>query len=355
MPFGFMDTTFIDFPANVDVAYIQGLQNREGITFQEIIGEIDTRLGVLAGAIDPLLADLITVTTEPTADDTAPVAFTIEERSERTIARPQLAEESAHMLPIKGYDVALGFTEDFLMNAPRRRVLNQVDSVVAGLRHLYRKLILTRLTSDAEIGVDKKTSATSPGFAGSGSGSNVFSRPFPNGSALTGGYTQYYRAATSARDVTLKAMRDQLALWQEPPFDLIGSASEIAAISLLPDFVSAGSVLVRPAQTVAEALLNPDTYVGVYDKNIRVRKPVLDWTSANVVMFKSFGALNPANPLAWRYDPQRGRNAFVRFRSLFPLDNAVILQDLGIGVNNRVAAALAYFAASGNYTPPTIA
>jgi hypothetical protein len=355
MPFGYLETTYIDFPANVDESYIRGLENQEGMPFTEVISEADNRLGALNGSLDPLLADLLTTTTEPTADDTAPVAFTIEQRTERTIGRPQISDESAHMLPITGYDIALGFTEDFLMTAPRRRILNQLDGVIAGFRHLYRKVALTRLTSDAEVPVDKKTSATSPGFAGSGTSSNVFVRPFPDGSALSGGYTLYWRAATSARDVTLKAMRDALLRWQPGPFDLIGSASEIAAIALLADFVPAGSTLVRPGQNTAEALVDPSIYLGVYDKNIRVRLPVLDWTTANVSMFKSYGPLNPANPLAWRYNEKRGRAAFLRYRSLFPLDNAVFIQDFGVGVNNRVAAANAYFASSGSYTPPTIA
>lgn len=355
MPFGYLSTAYLDFPANVDEAYIRGLQTQEGVPFAEILTELDSRMGALNTGLDPLLADLLSVTTEAVADDTGPVAFTIEERTERTIARPQVMDESAHMLPLKGYDVTLGFTEDFLMTAPRRRVLNHVDSVIAGWRHLYRKVALTRLTSDAEVAVDKKTSAVSPGFAGSGSGSNVFSRPFPDGSALSGGYTLYYRAATSARDATLKTMRDDLARWNDPPFDLIGSAAEITAIQALADFVSVGSALVRPGTTTAEALLDPNVYVGVYAGNIRVRRPVLDWTSANVAMFKTFGPLNPANPLAWRYNPAIGRNAFVRYRDLFPLSNAVVKQDFGIGVNNRVAAALAYFAASGAYTPPSIA
>lgn len=354
MPRGYLDTTYIDFPANIDVAYVQGLQTEEGVPFTEILSETDSRLAALDGSLDPLLADLITTTTEPTADDTGPVAFEIEERSERTIARPQITDEAAHMLPIKGYDFTLGFTEDALLRAPRRRILTQLDSMILGLRHLYRKAILTRLTSDAEVAVDKRSTATSPGFAGSGTSSNVFARPFPDGSALSGGYTLYYRAATSARDVTLKAMRDALLRWQPGPFDLIGSVSEISAITALADFVPAGSSLIRPGASTAEALVDPNIYVGVYDKNIRVRLPILDWTSANVSMFKSAGPLAANNPLAWRYDEKRGRSAYLRYRSLFPLDNAVIIQDFGIGVNYRVAAANAYFASSGSYTPPTI-
>jgi hypothetical protein len=234
------------------------------------------------------------------------------------------------------------------------RVLTQVDSVILGLRTMYRKQALIRLFSDDEVAVDRRTTAVSPGFAGSGTGLNAFSRPYPSGAALGGGYTHYYRAAAADRAATIKTARDQLRKWQSGPFDLIGSAAEITAIKLLSDFVPAGSALVRPGQSTAEALVDAELYEGVYDGDIRVRKPVEDFTDANFAIFKTFGPLNPLNPLAWRYDDVEGRNAYVRYRALFPLDQAIVRQSFGIGVNNRVAAALVHIDSSGSYDPPTI-
>lgn len=355
MPFGFLDTRYIDFPSSVDVAYIQGLQNREGVSFAEIVAELDRRLVALNSSLDPLLAALMYVTSETFADNTGPVAFTIEERSERTIARPQLAEALAHMLAIKGWDVSLGFTEDFLMGARMDRIITQFDSIVAGLKHLYRVRGLTRLFSTAEVPVDRKTSATSPGFAGSGTGSNAFTRPFPDGSALSGGYTNYWRDTAANRAVLIAAMIAHIQRWAEPPFDYLGSAAETTAVQALAGFVPAGSALVRVGAGTAEALVDPNVYIGVYNGVLRIRKPLLDFTTAHFAIFKSFGNLAPGNPLVWRYDPKRGRYAYVRYRSLFPLDQAVVIQDFDINVGNRVAAELALVAASGSYAAPTIA
>lgn len=355
MPFGYMDTQYLDFPANVDLAYIQNLRTRAGVDFPQLLREIDRRIGALNGAVDSLVAGLITPTTEAFAEIMAPMRFTVDEASEYGLPRPQLTDGQASMLPIRDYDVSVAFTEDGLQSMRLARILQNVDSILAGYRHLYRVQIMKRLFDNGTFRVDKKTTAVSPGFAGSGTGADAFSAPYPSGAALPGGYTHYYRAASGSLTATLVLMRDQLKKWQTGPFDLIGSAAAIALVQALPDYVPAGSPLVRVGDSTSEALVDPNIYLGVWGNEVRVRLPVDDFTETNLAMYKSFGALNGNNALAWRYDPDVGRAAFLRWRSFFPLDQAVVKQKFGIGVNNRVAAALLTIAASGSYAVPVIA
>jgi hypothetical protein len=358
-----LDTRYIDFPAGIDEAYLRGLRTRAGVDFQRVLREIDSRLGALNRSLDPLVASLLAVTTEAIADGSAPVAFEVDERGEYTLARPQLVEGAAWPLPIRGYDVALGFTEDGLEGMSLERILLNVDSLFAGFRRLYRRQALKRLYSDAEVRVAPTTTMTSPGFAGSGTGENVFSRAYPDGQPLPGGYTHYYAANTSNAGelaTQIRAARDRLKRWQKGPFDLVAPATLITLIEAISgdgptnSFVSAGAALVRPAQGDAEARVDPTQYIGVLFGDIRVQMPIEDTASPNIALFKSYGNLNPMNPLAWRYDEKKGRNAVLRYRSLYPLDQAVVKQDFGIGVNNRVAAALIYAAAGATvYVAPT--
>jgi hypothetical protein len=357
MPFGTLDTRFIDFPAGVDEAYLRGLKTRAGVSFEMLLREIDSRLAALNGSVDPLVASLIVPTTEITAEDVAAVAFEIQEQSEFTIARPQLAEGIAHMLPLRKWDVATQFTEEGLEGVRITSLLNQVDSILLGYRALYRKQTLKRLFDNSEVRVDKKTTATSPGFAGSGTGTNVFSRPYPDGTALPGGYTHYARVASDAASLKagIKAGLNYMKKWHTGPFDLIANQTMIDAIVAFgsPDFVTAGSALVRPASGVAEALVDPSKYVGVLFGEIRVQAAVTDYSEDYISLFKSYGNLHPQNPLAWRYDELVGRNAFLRYRALYPLDQATVIQRFGVGVNNRVGAYLLRVAASGSYSAPT--
>lgn len=354
MPFGILDTSYIDLPAGLDEAYVRGLQNRAGVDFPRVLTEIDSRMAALNQGADPLIAALVNPTTEAESDTTMATAFTVEEASEYTIARPQLVEGQAIMLPIRKYDISLEFTEDGLMEMSLNRILKNVDSVIMGLRRLYLLQALGRLFSNAEIRVDKKTTVLSPGFAGSGTGSNAFTGPYPDGTALPGGYTHYVRDTTANRAAAIDTGLSYLQKWFQGPFDMIGSQTATDAVSQLAKFVPVGSPLVRPAQGTAEALLDPDVYVGVYAGQIRVRKPRTEWTDDTISIFKTFGNFNPQNPLAWRYDPIVGRNAFVRSRALFPLDQAVVLQRFGIGVNNRVGAYNIKFAGSGSYAAPAL-
>lgn len=361
MPFGILDTQYIDFPAGVDTAYLRGLVTRAGVRFPRILEEIDDRLAALNSGLDPLLAALIAPTTEAYAEVAAPVAFQITERAEYTLARPQLVEGQAHMLPLRGYDVSLEFTEDGLNAMSLPRIMANVDSVLLGYRRLYRLEVLKRLFSNAQVRVATKTTVTSPGFAGSGTGDNVFSRPYPDGTALPGGYTHYYVANTSNAgelETVIEAAIARLGRWQRGPFEMLAGSALLPLVQALDGFTRAGSALVRLSPNDAEALVEAQTYAGVYTSDegidVRVRRAEEDVPANHLAIYKSYGALDAMNPLAWRYDEQKGRRAYVRYRSLFPLDQAVVLQDFGIGVNNRTAVALVYAAAgAASYTNPT--
>ncbi len=355
MPFGYFDTTFIDTPPNVDAAYIAALATRDGVSFEQVLQEIDGMLGQLNGGVDPLVASLLQPpTTDPTVDTTSVAAFDIEEATEYTIARPQVQEGLGIMVPFRKYDVSLGFTEDGLRQATRAKILQQVRGVVSGMELVQRRAVLRRLFSIAEVRVDRRTTYKAPGFAGSGTGDNVFTGSYPDGTPLAGGYTHYARTAAADLAAAIATGRDALKRFYPGPYHLIGPVAQIAAVEALAAFVPATSALITVGSGTAVATVDIAQYVGVYDGDILVHQPLYDFTSANLAIYKSFGAFAGGNPLIWRYDEIEGRSAYLRMRQLFPLDQAVLKQGFGIGVANRLAAYLISVAASGAYTDPTI-
>lgn len=354
MVFGILDTRFIDLPQGLDVTYLEGLRTRAGVSFAEVLREIDSRLAALNGNVDPFVAQLLSPpTTEQFSETTAPSAFVVDKKSEYTVARPQMVEGQAIMLPIYDWEVSLEFTEDGLESMSLASILNNVDSMVAGYRRRYRLEVLRKLFSIAEERFSIRTTASAPGFAGSGTGTNVFTRPYPNGTATATNYTLYYRDTTTNTVAVILSARDELKRWQDGPFDLWTNATVAATIKADAKFASAGSTLVRPADNVSNALVDPAEFLGVLDGDIRVHKPLQELTSDHFALVKTRGNFAQANPLMWRYDALRGRPVTVRSRSMYPLDMAIAIQRFGIGVNNRVSAALGRIAASGNYTDPT--
>lgn len=357
--FGFLDTQWIDLPAGIDLAYIEGLRTRAGVDFPRVLDEIDSRLGAFNENIDDFTASLITVTDQLFNEVVQPVPFDIEESGEYTLPRPQFADRPAvPMLPIRKYDVATGWTEDGLDAISLSGILLQVDSILLGMRLKARKEIIRRLFYSTEIRVDPKTTATNPGLAGSGTGTNVFAGYFPDGSAVPGGYTHYIRDVAGNRAASIKSVRDKIKKWFPGPYVMAGTQTFIDAVAAdATNFVAAGSPLIRPASGVAEALVDTSTFLGVYDKDIQVLRTVLtDFSGDYGIVYKTFGDFNPQNVLAWRFDPLYGREAYLRSRSMYPLSEAIVIHRYGVGTNNRVAAGIVQVAGSaGTYQDPTIA
>ena len=68
MPFGYLDTQYIDFPPGIDEQYLRGLSSRAGVSFADLLETLDERLQAFNGVVDPLVASLISVTTQAEAD-----------------------------------------------------------------------------------------------------------------------------------------------------------------------------------------------------------------------------------------------------------------------------------------------
>jgi hypothetical protein len=275
-------------------------------------------------------------------------------KSQYTVTRPQMVEPSATMLAIDELEIGLGFTEDGLQEISLDDFQLQVDALASALDLAARRATLNRLFSAAEVPVAPGVTATSPGFAGSGTGGNAWVGTYPDGTPVAGGYTLYYRDTTANRAAVTKTARNELRKWHPAPYDLIGSAAFVAGIVADAAFVYAGSPLVRVAAGTSEATVDATLFVGVFDGDVRVHQPINDFASDHAALYKTYGDLAANNPLVWRFDPLRGQAAYVRSREMFPLAEAIAHWKFGPNVNNRVGAALLCIAASGGYVPPTI-
>jgi len=170
--FGRLDTQFIDIPANIDQTYLANQSTRSGLAFAEMLRRADAALGQVNNGLDPLLALLLAPrTTETSVISSRGDRMTPIERSEYDPARPQMVTQRGHMLALKGYDLAIGFTEDGLEAISLDAFEDQLRGMVDGWNALFRRQVLLRLFDPAEIPVDRKQTATSPAFAGSGTGS----------------------------------------------------------------------------------------------------------------------------------------------------------------------------------------
>lgn len=356
MAFGYIDTTYVDLPDGLDEGYLRGLETRSGLSVAQMIQDVDAAMRAVNEGADPLVADLVGFTADPVGGTRGTSTKRVERAGEYTYSRPQYSAVAGHMLPITKHNMVLGFTEDGLEEITLARFRQELDDMVAGWQRFYVAEVLNRMFSSAEIPVGEGTTVLSPGFAGSGTGSNVFTGVYPNGFDLPGGYTHYAYSTPANLATTIATYLERLEQWHTPPFDLVASANMLGEITGLAGFVDAGSALVRQGIGTAEALVDPTVYVGVLNGKIRVRHAHQGLgTGKHAAIFKTYGAFDARNPLKWRYDELRGRDVFVRSRSSFPLADAVSLQWLGIGVGDRAGAVLLFVdTAPSEYEDPTI-
>jgi hypothetical protein len=359
MTFGYLDTQYIDLPPGLSNDYLRGLATRSGMSVAEMMRLADAALNDVNTGVDPVLARLLAPrTTEASVAASRGDRMLPIERSEYDTPRPQYITQRAHMLAIKGFDMAIGATEDGLEEISRDAFVDNLRGMVDGWKALFRRQVLLRHFDASEVPIDRNQTATSPGYAGSGAGTNQFVGTMPDGTVINPAtYTHYIRDTTANRAVAIKAARNLIKKWYPGPYELIGSQTAVDAIVALGTaggFIAAGSPLIRLGDATAEALVDATQFVGVFDGDIMVRQALVDISGDYATVFKSFGEFNRNNPLVVRYNSIKGPNAILRSREMFPLANAIIKWDFGVNVNNRVAAADILFAASGNYLTPTI-
>lgn len=357
MAYGLIDSTYIDFAPGVDEAYLRGLTTRSGLRLTDIVGRVDAAMGAINSGADSLVAALTFPTTRLTGPTNIVGTKNVTRKGEYTLERSQMIERRTHMLPIDVWEDAIGFTEDGLEEISIDALNEELQAMVDAWHRVHRREVLSRLFDHSEIPVAKGSTALSPGFAGSGTNDNVFDGNFPNGTPIDSStYTHYGFTTEAALATAVETYRNRLRIWHRGPFDLIASQDVIDLILAdSTNFVPSGDMLVRPAPDQAQALVDADTYLGVYKGDIRVFPAVTDFTDPNLALFKSYGAFSPQNPLAWVYDAARGREATIRDRSLYPMANAVVIQKFGVGVFGRVGAALIHVDdAAVAYVPPSI-
>ena len=360
MPFGIIDTTYVDLPVGIDETYLTGLQTRSGLSVAEMVQRVDAAMAAVNEGADPLVAALSYRTTSVTAGDRITATKRVMRAGEYVYSNPQYVARTAHMLPIDKFDISLGFTEDGLHKISMQGFQDELDTMVDAWYRLFQAEALNRLFNNSEVPVDEGTSVVSPGFAGSGTGNNVFGGVYPDGSPIAGGYTRYGFGTTDASIITwLNAQIAEMGKWAPPPYDLIASSAGIAALQAAAitagtPIILAGSALIRLPDSSAEALVDANTYMGVYGGAVRIRQGALGFGDNHFALVKTYGAFDARNPLAWRYDPTQP-DVYVRSREDFPLADAVAMDWMGFGVGNRVGASLFYRNAGAvAYVNPTI-
>lgn len=363
MPTGVNDLKQWAIPSNWDAARLMAIQLQSGETYDALLNDIAGALAIANADLlsDPLLATLISVTDEPQVEYSVGISNGFEDHTEYGRADPKRGKTTGHMLPMWSKDRAFGWTWDFLRKARRFQIDNDIASGIEDLMNIWKRTIINRFfDSDAEtVG----SSGKSVPFADGGTADSTYVPPNKPDRASAFAYTHShllrYDGITQA-NLELAVVH----LWEhghDAPYDVLVSQTDLGSwtnTTTVTGYVPRPDPLIRYGNQADLANVG-DGVIGVIETDygaVRLRTnariPTKYWG-----VYKSYGPLDQRNPLVINPSPTYGLACVLlagdHIRE-FPLENAILFFEYGVGIRDRVGAALVYNHTSGSYTDPTI-
>ncbi len=349
-------------PTYWDAAELQKLTLASGESYEQLLNDIATAMSMANEMLlsDPLISSLISLTTEAATEYGIGVTSGFQKATEYGRPDAQRGKTTGHMLPLDGYDRGLGWTWEFLRDARRIQLDEDVATVIKDMRDIWAKTILTRLfksTYDA-VGSGRSMPVADGGTADSA----YIPKPIPDrASAFAATHTHLGRL----NGITQANLETQVThLWEhghDAPYDLIVSETDLGSwvdTSAVTGYVPRASEYVRYGTTQDLATVDMSVHGVITTKH----GPVLLRSNARIptkfwAVYKSYGALDQRNPLVVRYREEQGVGAILlagdHIRQ-YPIESAIMRMDFGVGIMDRVGAVLCYNHTTGSYTDPTI-
>ncbi len=336
-----------------------------GTTYDQVITDIVTALSIVNSGLlnDPLYGAMLSVTTEMTVEYRDGTANGMNERTEYGEPDARRGTTIGHMLPLKSFDRKLGWTYDFLRKARPIQLEADIADAAQDIADNWQRRALIRFFSNVENQLGT-SGYDVPLIVGGG---NVpYTPPSYDGKSFASTHTHFDRQTDDAAG-RLAALKAGAAHLREhgimPPYTAIVPMADQTIYTGLTEFIKPqrGIQYVRTDGSNGTTAVMPidDRYFGAVDAdgNMIFLTASTRVPTDYLGMWKPYGANDQRNPLRVRYSPDLGVGAILLrgegFRK-FPLENAIILQEFGVGIGDRLNGYACLFAAAGGYVVPTI-
>lgn len=364
---GFLNLVDGKLPALWDQTEILKRALRSGRTAESVLQEAQAALAVVVAGwfSDPLYSRLFYVTAEERVDydsgsagNAGPIELT-----DMDTPHPGKGDWTGHMVPLRDYGDAMGWTERGLPRLSESRIRADIRRLMRDAdQHFRQKLMQRFFKKEGEV-VGSTSNASQP-FADGGDAGGTYIPPVGREGLVFNATHDHYVRIAALNDAAFETMVNNLAEHGHmAPFDLIipNVAADKTAVKALGgwvqkshDFVKYGDNVTRLVEQFNSAI----PFLGLLESD---NGPVFVWASDRVPtgytgLFKSYGANSELNPLAVRYDDlwPFGWNLVPGNYVNAPLALAATFMPYGIGIGDRVAAVLTEIDTSGDYATPTI-
>lgn len=351
MPLGRRDLSNITLPIGFDAAELETLRLADGVTYAEIVRQLDTALTAVNTEVrtDPVWSSLVSYQEEVTVEYRQGTSNGFEEATEYGLPDVRRGDDTGHMLPLKPFDRRLGWTYRGLKRMSSRRIQTDILDALQDARALYRQRVLSRLLKRGDDTVG--SAGLSPGFATAAASTGVdYAPPAFGGTSFTTDHEHY--VGITGGVFTDAVFTDAAAELEEhghtPPFMFLIGALDEATVKALSNTVLAADPLVRYGSTVDVAVRA--AYYGNDGRKFIGSNAGFDiWVVRGIPQYygfgyKSYGPNSARNPIRIRVP--EGMNSELRFEAIpdplagnanYPLQNLMLATEFGVGVGDRTA------------------
>lgn len=363
---GVNDLKQIALPAGFDTAYLTQLSLQDGRSYDEYLNDVASALalanqGLLA---DPLVASLISMTDEAQLEYPIGVSNGFGVHTEYGLPDGKRAATTGTMLPLIGYDRMMDWTWDYLRKARSAQLDANISSAIADLQDKWQQAVLARLfkgTYDA-VGASGKSMP----LADAGTADSAYIPP--NNPARASAFASSHDHIAPLNGITQANLETAIAnLWEhghDAPYTLLIAQADVASWSNTTNvtgWIKKANGLIRYGNQTDLASVG-NAFIGAVETSVygdvqviaSARIPTAFWS-----VYKSYGTLDARNPLKVRQSADYGLGAVLMSGrqfpiKQFPLEGAMLFFEFGVGVADRIGAAV-YKNTAGAWSEPTIA
>jgi len=368
---GFSDLRNNTLPALWDADYFTRLKLRDGTSFEAMVALTSRVLASFTGELlsMPHYSGLFAVQDDPAVKYAIGTSNAWEVSTEYGVPDPRRGKTEGHMLPIRPYDWALGWTNRYLMEHYVEDLDADIKSMIDSARKLWQQRLLTRLFDDTANTIDGTALADLP-FANSTNDITTYVPPVsPQGEEFANTHDHFHGYSTSGvtQDTfNIAAIEVLVEHLQEhgyaAPWDMCVSRVDISSWAAVTGFKPPNWSGINFHSSAVEraAFSNIDSYIGSIESE---RGMVQLWETPRVptkfaCLYKRMDgetAGGEGAPLRVRYDDMYGFG----FRLVpgdyvnSPVHLVVGWSKFGVGVGNRLNGVCLDLGDS-TYTAPTI-
>lgn len=364
---GYNDLKGRALPSLWDQDYLKKLELQGGRMVGDLLNEVQGALSVVNGDLinDPMFAGMLSVADEAAVEYAVGSSNSgVVEITDHSTPDPYKGVVTGHMLPLKDYARALGWTELGLRRAREATINADVRAAVRDIKNSFQQQALARFFKMEGETVGSTSNASVPLADGGTTDSSYVPFQSPDGETFTSAHDHFLRQASVTEANVSAALEHLQEHGHNSPFTVIISRSDIATWTALSGFKSPEWPQIRQFDNSSGAdraagLADIERYIGYLETDWGIAQL---WATPRVpanyyAAFKSYGTLDPRNPLRLRVDPATGYGwNIMRGQWVNMPHHLVVLHSAhGFGIGeDRTNGVAVYIAGSGDYTTPTI-